>query len=366
MPDDDDRADAPARRRPPARVQWLLTAGILGLAGVAVAVMVVVAMTSPPQNAARPTPAPSSAPASPGPGTAAGCPSVTVTVTTARELQSALDTVNPGSVIGLAPGVYQGTFTLRTSGTADAPVSLCGTGESILDGGGVQGGYVMHLDRVSFVHLIGFAVRNGQKGVMADQTSNSLLQGLTVSQIGDEAIHLRKNSTDNRVADNQISETGLRRPKFGEGIYIGTAESNWCDVSGCTPDRSDRNTIIGNRISATTAESVDIKEGTSDGILQHNSFDGSGIVSADSWVDVKGNGWIIDGNTGVNSPLDGFQTHEILAGWGLGNVFRNNRAAVNGPGYGYALKPANDNVVECSNTAADAGEGSSNVRCADG
>jgi len=366
MPDADDQADAPARRRAPSRLQWVLTAGILGLAVIGVAVMVIVAVTGPVHNITQPTTPPSPTPASPAPETVAGCPPFTVTVTSARELQAALDAVNPGSVIGLAPGVYQGTFTLRTGGTAEAPVALCGTAASILDGGGVQGGYVLHLDRVAYVHLIGFAVRNGQKGVMADQTRNSLVQGLQVSQIGDEAVHLRNNSTDNRVADNQISDTGLRRPKFGEGIYIGTAESNWCDVSGCEPDRSDRNTIIGNRISATTAESVDIKEGTSNGILQQNSFDGSGITSADSWVDVKGNGWIIDGNTGVNSPMDGFQTHEILDGWGVGNVFRNNRATVNGPGYGFALKPANDNVVECSNTAADAGEGSSNVRCADG
>src|SRR5699024_11419784 len=59
------------------------------------------------------------------------------------------------------------------------------------------------------------------------------------------------------------------------------------------------------------------------------SSDLSGIVdddTADSWVDVKGNDWLIEGNTGTASPVDGFQTHEILDGWGTGNVFRGNTA----------------------------------------
>ena len=149
MPDADDQADAPARRRAPSRLQWVLTAGILGLAVIGVAVMVIVAVTGPVHNITQPTTPPSPTPASPAPETVAGCPPFTVTVTSARELQAALDAVNPGSVIGLAPGVYQGTFTLRTGGTAEAPVALCGTAASILDGGGVQGGYVLHLDRVA-------------------------------------------------------------------------------------------------------------------------------------------------------------------------------------------------------------------------
>jgi hypothetical protein len=193
-----------------------------------------------------------------------------------------------------------------------------------------------------------------------------LITGLTVTTTGDEAIHLRKFSTDNRVTANTISNTGLRKPKFGEGIYIGTAESNWCDISNCEPDRSDRNEITGNTISGTTSENVDIKEGTSDGVLQANSFDGSAIIEADSWVDVKGRGWVIAGNTGANSPQDGFQTHEIVDGWGTENVFRDNVAQVNGPGVGYSLKPVRDNVVECSNTASDAGEGLSNEPCTSG
>ncbi|CAI3803261.1 right-handed parallel beta-helix repeat-containing protein [Pseudarthrobacter sp. MM222] len=294
---------------------------------------------------------------------AGGCPEATVTVTNAAELRTALAGTGPGAVIRLADGVYAGNFVGTGNGTPEKPIMLCGTAGSILDGGQLEDGYVFQLNRASHWVLQGFAVRNGQKGVMVDETTNSTLRGLTVSTTGDEAIHLRKFSTDNKVLDNSIRDTGLRKPKFGEGVYIGTAESNWCEISSCEPDKSDRNEVAGNDISGTSAESVDIKEGTSGGILRDNKFDGSKIADADSWVDVKGNGWTIDNNFGRNAPVDGFQTHEILDGWGTGNVFRNNTAEVNGPGFGYSLKPVRDNVVECSNKASQAGKGLSNEPC---
>lgn len=293
----------------------------------------------------------------------ADCPPATVTVTTAAELATALAAPEPGTVILLADGTYVGNFRGTGAGAADRPITLCGGSGAVLDGGGTEDGYVLHLDQAAHWTLQGFTVRNGQKGVMADETTQSTIQGLTVEGTGDEAVHLRKFSSDNKVIGNTIRGAGLRKPKFGEGIYIGTAESNWCDVSACEPDRSDRNEIRGNTVSETTAESIDIKEGTSDGLLVKNTFDGSSITEADSWVDVKGKDWRIEGNVGKNSPMDGFQTHEIVDGWGTGNIFRENVAEVNGPGLGYSLKPVRDNVVECSNTASKAEQGLSNIPC---
>ncbi|WP_404433866.1 hypothetical protein LG299_04995 [Microbacterium lacus] len=291
------------------------------------------------------------------------CPDASVEITTADELEKALQDAEPGDVLNLAPGRYVGEFVTTQSGRQGDPITLCGTGESVLDGGGIKGGYVLHLDGATHWVLQGFSVENGQKGVMADGTTGTTIQGLAVSQIGDEAIHLRAGSSDNQVIDNTISDTGLRKPKFGEGIYIGTAESNWCDISNCKPDESDRNLVAGNDISGTTSESVDIKEGTTGGILRDNTFDGSTITGADSWVDVKGNDWLIEGNTGTNSPEDGFQTHEIVDGWGTRNVFQNNTADLGTKGLGFSLKPERDNVLMCDNTVSGSGAELSNVEC---
>ncbi|WP_129590517.1 right-handed parallel beta-helix repeat-containing protein [Cryobacterium aureum] len=294
---------------------------------------------------------------------AASCGEPTVTVADADELTEALGNAAAGDAIELVAGTYIGNFVAENSGTADAPITLCGTADAILDGGDESHGYVFHLDGAKYWHLTGFTVTNGQKGLMADTTVGTIIEGLTVNHIGDEAIHLRKASTDNVIVGNTISDTGLRKPKFGEGIYIGTAESNWCDISDCSPDLSDRNRVEFNTIFGTTSESVDIKEGTSGGIVKGNTFDGSFIVEADSWVDVKGNDWTIEGNVGTTSPNDGFQTHEIVDGWGTGNVFRGNTANVNGPGFGFSLTPVLHNVADCSNTTSGAGEGFSNTPC---
>lgn len=292
------------------------------------------------------------------------CSRATVEVADADELLSALAGAEPGDVIVMAAGTYVGEFVATTSGTADEPITLCGPTEAVLNGGDWKGDYVFHLDGAQYWHLKGFSVTNGQKGVMADGTVGSVIEGLTVYHIGDEAIHLRKHSTDNHVIGNDVSDTGLRREKFGEGIYIGTAESNWGTITDGQPDNSDRNVIEGNKIHGTTSEAIDIKEGTTGGLVRGNTFDGSAIVGADSWVDVKGNDWVIEGNVGVNSPLDGFQTHEIgKGGWGTRNVFRGNTATVNGPGFGFSLTPERDNVVACDNKVSQAGEGYSNVDC---
>jgi hypothetical protein len=265
----------------------------------------------------------------------------------------------------LADGSYSGNFVAATAGTKAAPIFLCGGRGAVLDGGNFKVGYVLHLQGANYWRLVGFSVRNAQKGVVLDATSHAVVQDLSVSDTGDEGIHLRAASSFNVVARNKVTRTGLLNGKFGEGIYIGSARKNWTKYGADGgPDRSDYNVVKANTISATAAESVDIKEGTSGGLLEGNTFDGTGgLTDADSWVDVKGNNWHIVSNTGTHSPNDGFQTHRIVSGWGTGNVFSSNHSVVNGPGYGINLTNRDGNTVTCDNTASGAGAGSSNVNC---
>jgi hypothetical protein len=295
--------------------------------------------------------------------TPADCPAAAVTVTDAESLIAALAQATAGTSIRLQDGTYQGKFVATSKGTAAKPISLCGSAGAVLDGGGVTKGYGLHLDGADYWRVSGFTVRNAQKGVMGDGAHHTVISHLTVEQIGDEAIHLRKFSTDNLIADNVIRETGERRDKFGEGIYIGTATSNWGEISGGNPDNSDRNVVRGNKISATTAESIDIKEGTAGGIVANNTFDGSALTGADSWVDVKGNNWTITNNAGTHSPEDGFQTHQVVDGWGRGNTFSGNDAVVNGAGFGFHFAPVENNRLTCDNKASGAAAGLANVTC---
>jgi hypothetical protein len=303
------------------------------------------------------------------PAAGGGCPGATVTVSSAGALTRALAAARPGQVIVLAPGRYPGHFAAAASGTPAAPITVCGPRSAILDGGGIQRGYTFHLNRASWWTVRGFTVTGGQKGVVADGASHDIIDGLYVHAVGDEAIHLRAFSSHDVIKNCLVRDTGLLVPFYGEGIYVGSAHKNWCRYSGCRPDASDDNLITGNDIADTTAENIDIKEGTSGGMITGNRLDGTGMVgsAATAWVNVKGNDWTVADNTGITSIKDGFQVHRVYPGWGEDNVFRGNTLQVDGPGYGIYVQSRHlGTVVACDNRVSGAGRGLSNIACSPG
>jgi hypothetical protein len=306
--------------------------------------------------------APSSAPSGPLPPGPVGCQGTferLVEVTNTVELQLALTTAQPGDRIAMADGRYLGQFKILTSGTADRRITLCGTRAAILDGGTTLAGYV--LGQVgNYWDLRGFTVTNGQKGIVLDRSSFNVLDSLEVHTVGDEAVHFRSASANNVISHSVIHDTGRRVRGFGEGVYVGSATNNWCVYSLCGPDRSDNNRIEANTIYAVSADPVDIKEGTTGGSVVGNWFDGTGS-DALSWVDVKGNGWQISANHGLNARRDGFLVSLASPGWGTGNTFSENVAEVNGPGYGFRLLPGN--TLTCDNKVSGARLGLSNIAC---
>jgi polyisoprenoid-binding protein YceI len=91
----------------------------------------------------------------------------------------------------------------------------------------------------------------------------------------------------------------------------------------------------------------------------------TGRHHADSWVDAKGNGYRITGNTGIGTRLDGFQTHVQLPGWGENNTFSNNKLTIDAAGYGINIYEgaAKGNVVTCDNVVTGAARGLSSIGC---
>jgi len=301
-----------------------------------------------------------------GGGNTLSCGGAVTTVSTAAGLQRALASAQPGTRILLAPGTYHGDFAATASGTRAAPITLCGSRNAVLAGPSITHGYTFYLDQASWWRLAGFSVEGGQKGVMADGATHDLIYGLYVHGTGDEAIHLRSFSSYNVVSHNVVRDTGLNVQFFGEGIYVGSAHGNWCRYTSCRPDESNYNVLVDNNIADTTAENIDIKEGTTGGTIAGNTFNGAGMVAsaATAWVNVKGNDWAVLDNTGIDSIGDGFQVHQVYPGWGIGNVFRGNSATVTGAGYGiYVQSHHLQTIVACNNVVASAGAQLSNVPC---
>ncbi|MDT0446363.1 discoidin domain-containing protein [Streptomyces johnsoniae] len=306
-------------------------------------------------------------------------PGRTIEAGTAEELTDALADAEPGDRIELEPGDYTGTFDATASGTAEQPITLTGPRDAVLSN---DDGYGLHLDGADHWNLTGFAVADSAKGIVLDESDHVTIDGVEVYNTESEAVRLRAASSDNVIRDSFIHDTGLEEPQYGEGIYIGSFVDHWDDFGedgGEGPDRSDANQVLNNTIGPdVTAEAVDIKEGTTGGVISGNTFDGDGISGenyADSWMDLKGNGYLIASNTGTfggdGELLDGYQTHDRVEGWGCGNTFRTNDSDLGGAD-GYAINVTNQdecedapNVVTSDNTVTDAGSGLTNIDVTD-
>jgi hypothetical protein len=314
----------------------------------------------------------------------------TVNVATAGQLSAALKNAVPGDVIQLANGTYKGAFYALASGTATAPITLTGSRLAVLTNSGgacdpnvpsgsvSYCGYGFHLNRASYWKLVGFSVASSAKGIVLDSAQHNVIDNVEVRTINLEGIHLRTSSSDNVVQNSFVHDTGKTDAGFGEGLYFGSAISNWDKFgtnNGTGPDRSDRNQALTDKFGPNVGgEHIDIKEGTVNGLVSGNTFTGglSGLHFADSWVDVKGSGYTLTGNTGSYTAgtgvlVDGYQVHQQRAGDGCSNVWRSNVSNLGGVG-NYAINVTDQagctgklNVVYSSNTVSNAKKGLTNI-----
>jgi chitodextrinase len=319
----------------------------------------------------------------------------TVDVSTAAQLQAALAAAAPGQTIRMAAGTYRGSFVVNgRAGTATQRITLSGPRDAVLVNDGPTGvapscptptagwdsGYGLWLFGSPYWNLTGFTVQESKKGIVVDDSHHTTIDAVSVHHLDEEAVHFRRSSADGVIRNSTITDTGLVQPGYGEGVYLGSANSNWaCHGNNGGIDRSDRVQVLNNRIGPNVAaEAVDVKEGTYEGVIRGNTFDGQGISgqnSADSWVDVKGIGYLIEDNTGTfRSPgtfANGYETHNTSTTPtlpnGCGNTWRNNRSDLGGVGQ-YAINitsvskcTAMPNVVHSSNTVAGAVKGLTNA-----
>lgn len=292
----------------------------------------------------------------------AQCPGErTVRVSGSDQLRAALADAQPGDALVLEPGRYPGQFDAVVRASASRPIRVCAAGATILPGGG---GYGLHLAGATWWHIEGIAISGGQKGLVLDDSSHNTLVDIAVAGTGKEGIHLRAGSTRNRLIRPRVRDTGRQTPAEGEGIYVGSARGNWCRYSRCQPDRSDRNQIedavLGPGI---TAESIDIKEGTTGGSVTGGSLDARGLTAADSWIDVKGNRWKFSGLRGSGPGPFGVQVHQVLTGWGNNNRFSGNRLDLQAGELGFQIASrTSGNRVACDNVVTGGAE-LANVAC---
>ena len=117
-------------------------------------------------------------------------------------------------------------FTPGVNGTSTKPITLSGTRNAVLNAESTNTGYVFYMQS-NYWTVKGFTVTNGLKGIMADGIHNCTIDGIRVYNIGEEAIHLSTHSSNNTIKNIEITNTGIKTPDYGEGVYIGSAKNNW-------------------------------------------------------------------------------------------------------------------------------------------
>ncbi len=255
-------------------------------------------------------------------------------VDNSTELVQALQNVKPGETIVLKSGVtFTGDKTVSgnngayfysgVDGTVDKPITIESQDTknlATLEGTDNTSGYVLYITGDYWV-IKDLKIRNGNQGIMLDNSNDTLISNVEVYNIGQEGIHLRDGSS-NVVVDNCIvHDTGQNKPGFGEGIYVGSDYKKWETYKKEADNNTIKNCTLGPNVAA---EEIDIKEGTTGTVIENNTFNGigiSGVNYADSFIDVKGNQVIIRDNIGNQNNnsiiVDAIQIHQQQPGWGL-------------------------------------------------
>jgi len=300
---------------------------------------------------------------------AAACPAATVTVTTRKDAEAAARAAKPGDVIRLAPGVWPKQLDITATGAPGRPVWICGSRDVVIDGGGYAVTSPINVSFSSHLVVTGMTATHALKGVTVRASDNVTISDMLVEDIGYEGIHLRSNTTSSTVVGNTIRRTGRLDPFYGEGVYIGSSKNNWCALTACEPDRSDRNAVLYNTISETGSDLIEAKEGTTGGLIAGNRLDGTGgMARTESWIMVSGNDWTVTSNSGTSSSLHGFRINADTPGWGRGTVLAQNAGKVDATGYGFKLweregPGSSGTLIACDNRITGAASGFANVDC---
>lgn len=243
-------------------------------------------------------------------------------VKSSGSLSKAMRNAKAGDIIYLADGTYSGTFEFKNKkGNVWRPITLCGSEKAVIDGKGKNVGLLIR--KSQYVNVVGITVRNASKGIRLETAKHCTIDKATVTKTHCEGIHIQYRSHYNTVKNCTVTYTGRKKKQVGEGVYLGSSRRN-------TPgDTCIGNKILYNKIGpGVTAEPIDVKENSKNGYIIGNYLDGRdlcGCPDAVSLINVKGNGYRIEGNVGKNARQDFYKTSKTIKGQGRNNVFKANK-----------------------------------------
>ncbi len=257
-----------------------------------------------------------------------------IEVHTSEALMSAMQKAKAGDTLMVYPGTYtgdldasgdpgnlpngKGYFWIGQNGTAANPIVVVGVDSMqppVLKGKSIDTGYVVHLTG-NHIILKNLVITFGEKGVILDNSSHTLIEDCEVYNIGSELIHVRHASNHVTINRNKLHGSGNSgknggRGTFGEGVYIGTDQARWgakdrpqsewgekaiSEGYGGYDWRVHHTRVLCNFFSGgISAELLDVKEGAQHTLVKGNMLVGDSIGLKpgardydDSFIDQKG------------------------------------------------------------------------------
>ncbi len=227
--------------------------------------------------------------------------SATYTVDTVNKLKNRLETAKDGDVIkvdgnGGKAGVYTYNGTTYSIYTTDGHTNVAAmfllnnaknvtiealnpNKKPVLRGKDYTDKYAFYAQKADGLTIRNIRFSHARKGVVIDRTSDLTFEKNTISEVGEEAFHLRDGSDNALIRSNHIHDTGLVKVERGEAIYICNDRKMWnsyyqpaeleenylqnCDFAHITGNTLGPN--IGNN-------SVDVKEGTVGVYINNNTI----------------------------------------------------------------------------------------------
>jgi hypothetical protein len=266
-----------------------------------------------------------------------------------QSIQKALAAARPGDVVELASGRYLQDVTTVRDGRPGQPITIKGPSDAVVSGAGAPRVFQVHHDHIALhgftldgrhaaderresyrdklLYVIGTKPRDGVEGLK--------VFGMTFRNAGGECLRLRYFARRNEIAHSQFEACGVHDYRFkksgknGEAIYVGTAPEQ---LGRGAPDRaideSNFNWIHHNSMNTQGNECVDIKEGSSGNIVEHNHCTGQ-LDANSGGLGSRGSGNVFRFNTVVGSVGAGVRLGGDGAGDGInndvyGNTLRNN------------------------------------------
>ncbi len=231
------------------------------------------------------------------------------TCSSVTQIRNAMASAVAGDEIVIVSGTYTATnvaasgtsayFYGSANGTASNPIiirSQSSTNPATLSGNNVG---IFTVLRIVGDHWIvkDLKLTQGQKGLIFDNANYCQAIDCEIFYIGYEGIHVRDGSDHVTIDGCKVYDTGNTGAGFGEGIYIGTDKGAWSTYDPYVDHTTVKNCIIGPNV---RAEAFDIKEGTSETVVEGCTIDAAGISGsnfADSFIDLKGTRSYIRCNT---------------------------------------------------------------------